>query len=123
MGEVMTTRKPAHVAPPSAPVATKQRNAVDGVARAENGAQRATGEAITIKGFTNNPKIFNALLWVLPSLLRNYRADPGKHGGNWYGRGVGRPSLVVYSDLTGLDGYVVWLRRTKTAIVVEVVAE
>jgi hypothetical protein len=35
--------KPAHVAPPSAPVATKQRNAVESVAVAQNGAQRATG--------------------------------------------------------------------------------
>jgi Holliday junction resolvase RusA-like endonuclease len=44
----VTQRKPAHVAQPASPVRAKQRNAVDSVALAQNGAQRATGYSVRL---------------------------------------------------------------------------
>lgn len=59
----------------------------------------------------------------LQRLIRSYMFDPGKNGGHWYGSGIGRDSVVIYtipvlgSGLNARLRFVeVW--RTKTMIVI-----
>lgn len=52
----------------------------------------------------------------LHHLIASYMTDPGASGGNWYGRGYGLSSLVVYRAA----GWYVHIYRTKTMIVVSV---